>query len=260
MAEPTAVKLKFTIVELLTLLDDELHGYKGAFSEAQKIRRINKAKDALWKVLKQLKESYFVVASQSVGTSANEDFFGKLNRTTREYLLPKNFGELVMAEVIGPTNFETLKFARLKMTSPRFMAERFSATQAGSGNESGNEGVLHFDIIGPGFAGVQASQTFVLAGYPPVDNLDVQLWYTRLIPDFTVPKVATEDLTTLLAPYVHELISYATKSLIQQENTGLAERWEKEWRMDLERMVNAADDKDSSTPDTVENFDDMGDE
>ena len=125
MPEPTVVILTQTIQNLLDELDDELHGRKSAFAEAQKIRHINKAVNGLWKLFKTLHRGYFVVSSQRT-TSANDDYFADLDTTTLEYDLPKNFAEMRFIEVLDPKDYAGLQFVHTPMSAPLFQTERWS--------------------------------------------------------------------------------------------------------------------------------------
>ena len=248
-AEPTAVITTILIGNLLTQLDLELLGFKNAFSEPQKIGRINKGKNELWKVLKQLKEGYFM--QESTTTSAQDNTFAALAADTREYDLPKDLAELRFIEVTGPAGYEEWVFQKMAMNSPSFRAVRVSTTAAGVGSDNlAPAGNILYDIIGPNNLG---RQRIVLASFPPI-ALVLKLWYTRVVPDFTTTKVATEFLATFLAPYLSSILTYASKSLLRLEDAGIAKEWEKDWREDLRRTVAASSDRSEADIEVVEGF------
>lgn len=250
MAEPTAVSLSFTIDALLAVLDDELHGLKGAFSEPQKIRRLNKAIDQVWAILKELREGYFLVSSQSAD-SAKDDFFPQLTTSDTEVSLPKNFGEMRWIETTSPTTLAGLRFLRTKMSEEVFREERIEQNSGQTGASSLIDSI-HYDIIGPGATG---RQTMVLAR-PVTQAVTAKLWYIRTLPKFGVPKVVLEELAAVLSPYVHSVVTYATKSLLQSENKEASMKWEQDWREDLRRSIDSAQIRQSADPDTVQDFGD----
>jgi len=249
MAEPVAVANSPTIAQLLSALDLELLGFKGAFSEDQKIGRINKGKNELWKVLKQLKEGYFMEDSALTGGLDNE--FPNLTTTDREYNLPKDLAELRFIEVTDPLAHREWSFEKIGMNSPRWREARLSSTLTGAGNASRlGAGNVLYDIVGPDDTG---RQRMILASYLPV-VMSLKLWYTRVVPDFTIPKVAAENLVTFLAPYITPILTYATKSLLRLEDAGIAKEWEKDWFEDLRRTVSASSDRSEADIEVVEDF------
>jgi hypothetical protein len=169
----------------------------------------------------------------------------------REYDLPKDLAELRFIEVTGPTGYKEWTFEKMGMNSPSYRAIRVSTTAAGSGQDSlAPVGTILYDILGPNNLG---RQRMVLASFPPA-ALVLKLWYTRAVPDFSIPKDITEFLATFLAPYLSSIISYASKSLLRLEDTGIAKEWEKDWREDLRRTVSAAADRSEADPEVVEEF------
>ncbi len=249
MAEPVSVVNSPTIVQLLASLDLELLGFKGAFSEDQKINRINKGKNELWKVLKQLKEGYFMEESALSGGADNE--FPALTTSDREYNLPKDLAELRFIEVTDPAAYREWSFEKIGMNSPRWREARLSSTLTGAGNASRlGAGNVLFDIVGPDNAG---RQRMILASYLPV-AMSLKLWYTRAVPDFTIPKTGAETLITFLAPYIAPILTYATKSLLRLEDAGIAKEWEKDWFEDLRRTVSASSDRSEADIEVVEDF------
>ena len=249
MAEPVAVVNTPTIANLLTQLDLDLLGFKGAFSEDQKVNRINKGKNELWKVLKQLKEAYFM--EESAVSSGLDNEFPALVTNTREYDLPKDLAELRFIEVTSPVGFEEWVFQKMSMNSSSFRAVRVSTTVAGTSTDNLSlAGTILYDILGPNSLG---RQRMVLASFPPA-ALVLKLWYTRIVPDFTVPKSAAETLVTFLQPYIGVILTYATKSLLRLEDAGIAKEWEKDWREDLRRTVAASSDRSEADPEVVEEF------
>ena len=249
MAEPVTVLNSPTIVQLLARLVFELLGYKGAFSEDQKVGRINKGKGEVWKVLKQLKEGYFMEESALSGGLDNE--FPALVTNTREYDLPKDLAELRLIEVTGPVSFEEWNFEKVGMNSPRWRETRITSTSGGSTDTSQlDAGTILYDIVGPNASG---RQRIVLASFPPA-ALTLTLWYTRVVPDFSVPKIDAETLITFLAPYVSDIITYAGKSLLRLEDAGIDKEWEKEWIENLRRTVSASSDRSEADIEVVEDF------
>ena len=169
----------------------------------------------------------------------------------REYDLPKDLAELRFIEVTGPVGFEEWVFEKKAMNSNSFRAVRISTTAAGSSTDSlASAGTLLYDIIGPNSTG---RQRIVLASFPPA-ALVLKLWYTRTVPDFTVPKTDAETLVTFLQPYIGIILTYAAKSLLRLEDAGIAKEWEKDWREDLRRTVAASSDRSEADPEVVEEF------
>src|SRR5467141_117781 len=147
MPEPSIVA-SYIIDSLLNLLNDELHGKKAAFGEAQKIRHLNKAVDAVWKVFKELHENYWLVSAPISLDAMNTDF-----------TLPSDYAEMRMVEVTAPVDYAGMDVVRTSMTSPLFRTERqsFNAmTGIGSSDAAiAIPGQLNYDIYGPDSAGVQ---------------------------------------------------------------------------------------------------------
>lgn len=226
-SEPSVLTGTTPIDALLTELDDELHGRRTAFSEAQKIRRLNKAKDELWKVLKNLGRGYFVVASQSDDPGA-PDYLPPLEPGVLEYPLPTNFAEPVMFESTGEPVL-CFRYAPMRGTAWRMRRSLQS-------DDSSTE--IHFDVLGPGLDG---RWRLLLSRSVPAPAT-VRLWYVRYLPDFSVPKNANEHLAAVAAPFRRALVTYATKSLLLSERPGGPESvaWEADWVRDLLRLENAA--------------------
>ena len=250
--EPSSTVSSQTVVELLAELDDELHGRKSAFAEAQKIRQLNKAINALWKIFKVLHRGYFVVSSQR-DTVGADDYFGDIDTVILEYALPKNFAEMRFIEVLSPTDYAGLEFVRTSMNAELFGAERRSNNADSSASSTvAIPGQMNYDITGPDAAGLQK---MILSRAARI-VLQVKLWYARTVPRFSVPKVATEALSSMMATYNHELVTYAAKSLLKSEESDAADfvKWEAVWRADIERAVQAADERSTADFDVVEGF------
>jgi hypothetical protein len=206
----------------------------------------------VWAVVKSLNRKYFGRETQNTTTTAN-DYFPKLSNTAREYDLPKDFSSMLMVEVLDPVDYTLMEFRKMDMRSEQFRSERYSANAITTGGtaEPLIAGEMNYDIVGPDDTG---RQRFVLSRFPPVSNLEAKLWYIRFLPDFSVPLMPGETVSALLAPYVDSLVTYATQSLIQSENRELGGEWEKDWRMDLEQLAKAADERSEADVEFVEEF------
>ena len=233
MAEPTNVSLTYTIDVLLTILDEELHGFRNAFSEAQKVRRINKGLQALWKALKTTQRAYFMVTSQPT-TSGDDDYFPDTDASAEEYTLPNNFAELEFIENLE-SGQEATEYRYSPLTSERFKAARRT------GNNDSN--VFLYDIFGPNASGQQS----IVFDRPP-GAYTLQLWYVRYLPEFTVPKAAAETLAAVLTPYIYDLIAFVAYSLIKSENAEVSQAWEKEWASVLAVSMAASRVRQSAEP------------
>lgn len=247
MAEPS-IKLSYSIDDLLSLLNDELHGRKNAFSEPQKIRHLNKAVDEVWKAVKGLKENYWVASATL-----------NLDGVNTEFALPNDFAEMRLVEVTSPADYAGLDVIHASMTSPVFRTERQATLSAQAPSQSDQAvaipGQLLYDVYGPDATGVQRIMFSRLA---PV-ALTLRLWYVRFLGQFSIPKQATETLTSLMSPYVWAMITYAVKSLIKSESSDAGEfgKWEQEWRTSIDNVTPAAKDRQSADADTVEGFIEM---
>jgi len=84
---------------LLDLTTVYLGGYANAFEPKDLFAFINEGKDAVWAIMKTLRRQYFVRDSQSAD-SAEDNYFGVLSTTAREYTLPVDCREVLSMEVL----------------------------------------------------------------------------------------------------------------------------------------------------------------
>lgn len=244
--EPNLVAT-YAIDDILSILNDELHGKKNAFSESQKIRHINKALDQMWKIMKLLHQGYWQTSNAPglVMDLVNTDF-----------ILPPDFSEVRLIEVTNPIDYVGIDVIRMNMNSGVFKSERqsFRAAQTIATSDSVLviPGQLNYDLYGPD----ASNQMHILFSRPAPVALTLLIWYIRLVGHFSVPKLATETLQSLLSPYIWDLVMYAAKSLLKSEGTDQGEfaKWEEQWSKDIDRAMPAAHERATADEDTVEGF------
>lgn len=247
--EPSLVP-SYSIDDLLSILDDELHGKKGAFSEAQKIRHLNKALDELWKIMKLLHGGYWLT-NNSPGLA--------LDTVNTDFILPPDFAEIRLIEVTNPVDYVGLDCIQMPMTSAVFKAERqsFRAAQTTPTADSTLviPGQLNYDIYGPD----ASNQMHLLFSRPAPVVLNLLIWYVRLVGHFSVPKLASESLQSVLSPYIWNLVVYAAKSLLKSESNDAQEfaKWEEQWSKEIDRAMPAAHERATADEQAVEGWAEM---
>lgn len=249
MAEPALVPT-YAIDDLLSIVNDELHGKKNAFSEAQKIRHINKALDEMWKIMKVIHGGYWLT-NNTPGLV--------LDIVNTDFVLPPDLAEIRLIEVTSPIDFVGLDVIQMPMTSGLFKNERqsFRAMQTASSSDSvlAIPGQLNYDLYGPD----ATNQVHILFSRPAPVALTLLIWYIRLPGHFSIPKAAAESLQSLLSPYIWNMCVYAAKSLLKSEDTDIGEyqKWEQDWRSEIDRAMPAAHERATADDQTVEGFVEM---
>ena len=130
----------------------------------KKIALLDMAKDEVWKILvgSSSQENWFVDFSQS-DTPGQDDYFGPLSTSAREYTLPPDFHQMRSIEVTT-TNKERIRFDKARLHDDEFRQER--------GSQQSFQNEVMFDIVG-----VSPGQLF-LSLFPP-SALALKLWYIR---------------------------------------------------------------------------------
>ena len=129
-----------------------------------KVALLDMAKDEVWKILvgSSAQENWFVDFSQSTSSGQN-DYFGPLSVSVREYFLPPDFHHLRTIEVTT-TNKEHIRFNKGRMHDEGFRQER--------GNQQSFQNEVQFDIIG------SSPGKMFLSLFPP-SALELKLWYIQ---------------------------------------------------------------------------------
>ena len=240
----------FAIDDILSIVNDELHGKKNAFPDSQKIRHINKALDEIWKIMKLLHGGYWLT-NNTPGLV--------LDTVNTDFILPVDFSEVRLIEVTNPIDYVGIDVIQMSMTSGLFKNERqsFRALQTAASSDSvlAIPGQLNYDIYGPD----ATNQMHILFSRPAPVPLTLLIWYVRLPGHFSVPKNAAENLQSLLSPYIWNLATYAAKSLLKSEGTDQGEfaKWEEQWSKEIDRAMPAAQERATADDQTVEGFVEM---
>lgn len=249
MAEPVLVAT-YAIDDILSIVNDELHGKKNAFPETQKIRHINKALDEMWKIMKLLHGGYWLT-NNTPGLV--------LDTINTDFILPVDFAEMRLIEVTNPVDYVGIDVIQMPMTSALFKTERQSfrafQTVATADSVLAIPGQLNYDIYGPD----ATNQMHILFSRPAPVPLTLLLWYVRLVGHFSVPKLAAESLQSLLSPYIWNLAVYAAKSLLKSESNDAQEfaKWEEQWSKEIDRAMPAAHERATADEQSVEGFAEM---
>lgn len=229
--------------DLIDLTNARLAGYANAVSQDDLLGFLCQAKDQVWGILKEQDEEYFLTFSQAT-TSTNPYYFAPLNTTTREYDLPDDFQEIKFIEVLTQ-GFADLKFVYRDATQEDFRSARRGANA--NNTPLSNPDTMLYTIIGKG--------KFVLADYPPA-TLNLQLWYTRLIPDFE----AADTIDEILFPFSKLLADFAAKRIMlaTQDPTQFA-AWSEAWREDVIAIAQGSGPRNQSDPTFVSGLMEDGD-
>lgn len=246
ITEPALVGT-YAVDDLLSILNDELHGKKNAFPDTQKIRHLNKATDELWKIMKVVHGGYFLTnnAPGLVLDTVNTDF-----------LLPSDFSEIRLIEVTNPVDYVGIDVIQMPMTSALFKNERQSfrafQTVATADSVLAIPGQLNYDIYGPD----AMNQMHLLFSRPAPVPITLLLWYVRMAGHFSVPKNPIERLQSVMSPYIWNLCTFAAKSLLKSEGTDQGEfaKWEEQWAKEIDRAMPAAHERATADDQTVEGF------
>lgn len=245
-SEPPIIA-SYGIGDILSIMDDELHGKKNAFSEAQKIRHLNKAVDEFWKISKLVHQDYWLT-NNTPGLN--------LDSTNTDFILPPDLAEIRLIEVTAPVDYTGLDIIRHDISSPLFKTERqaFRALQGVGTPDSALAipGQLNYVVYGPDSAG----QQHILFSRPAPVPLTLLVWYVRFLGHFSIPKNTSEVLFALLSPYIWNIAVYAVKSLLKSEDTDMGEyqKWQEEWSKEIDRAMPAAHERSTADDDTVPGF------
>ena len=249
ITEPSLVAT-YAIDDLLSIVNDELHGKKNAFPETQKIRHLNKGLDEMWKIMKLLKGGYWQTnnAPGLILDTINTDF-----------ILPADFSEVRLIEVTNPVDYVGIDVVQMPMTTALFKTERQSfrafQTVATADSVLAIPGQLNYDIYGPD----NSNKMHMLFSRPAPVPLTLLIWYIRMVGHFSVPKNPSEILQSLMSPYVWNLAVYAAKSLLKSESNDAQEfaKWEEQWSKEIDRAMPAAHERASADEQTCEGFAEM---
>jgi hypothetical protein len=227
--------------ELIDMTNANLAGYQGAVSPTDLLIHLNEAKDEIWMLLKELNEDYFAKKSQYT-TASDEDYFGPMSTTVREYDLPLDLREIRFIEILN-AGYEQVNFTYRSISHPDFSDLRRQATaQQSSINSPGGLMNYFYTIIG--------KNKLVLAQYPEA-AFDAVIWYVRNLPDFDTGETVDE----ILFPYSKKLAEYAAyKILLSLNDTSMWEAWKREWKDSVMHMMASADQRNSADPQFVISF------
>lgn len=142
------------------------------------LENLNKAKDALWEVVKDVREDYFETTGATIS----------LDSATKEYSLASGFRQLRGLK-ITTSGYESIRLRRVDQE-----ADEFHVVDAIPANGNGwNTGSLIYDIIG--------TSKIKFANYPPT-SLTLSYDYIGVLPDFTLSGSSTVDLNDELREYM----------------------------------------------------------
>lgn len=238
MAAPT-----ITGQYLIDLTNDLLGGYQGSVDSRALMSYINQAKDEIWTVIKELKDEYFQVFSQS--TSPTSDYyFPPLTTNNREYTLPEDLRSIEFIEVVTP-GYTDIEFKYRKLNSKDFREARKEANTLGGSQPTNNVDEMIYSIAG--------QDQFVLASYPPAD-ITITLWYTRALPDYEMSDVISE----ILCPYSKKIAEYAARRVMMASDLTAFTVWTATWKESLINLDQAAAQRNDSDAEFAEEF--WGDE
>ena len=229
---------------ILDLVTTYLGGYANAFEPKDLFAFINEGKDAVWAVMKTLRRQYFVRDSQST-VSTDDNYFGVLSTTTREYTLPVDCREVLSMEVLT-SGYEGVEFKRRPLWHSDFTDAR--RTQTAQVIPLGGS-VYYYDIVG--------ARTLTLAQFPQA-AFDVKIRYVRSLPD-VVDVESRVPFDEILHPYVKQIAKYAAKlaTLVLQDQQ-MSEAWKDEWRASVRGVEVAASLRQSTDVTFVEDFEGGG--
>lgn len=224
-----------TVKNVIALFDALYLKGRASFEDDTKIALLNLAKEEVWKILvgSQAQQNWFVDQSQSALPGQN-DHFGLLAVNQREYVLPPNFHQMRVVEVVT-TGKEHIKIDKSKIDSGGFRQQRASVASF--------QDQASYDIIGT------APGQMMFALFPP-SALDLKLWYAR-------HPVAWDAKTDLVDEFPANMHGFIAEWAVQRAALGVGDHkfvgFTKEWSERLERTLTTYD-RDTSGVSTAEEF------
>lgn len=210
---------------LVDLCNGFLGGYQNAVDSSVQLSLLNEGKNEVWMILKSLRADWFIQKSQSTDSTQN-NYFGPLVTTAREYPLPKDYHEMKFVEILD-VGLEDTEFIFRDMASAQWKdLRRASTNQSPSGT---SVMAYHYDIIAQG--------TMILAEFPAQNFNQPVLWYVRMVPDFGVG----DPIDQIIYPYSSKIAMYAAKIImLQNQDEEMYERWVGEWKDAVARIAMSA--------------------
>lgn len=220
-----------------TLLDDltvSLGGLSNVFNTDQLMRFVNDGLSEVWAVLRSLDLDYFMDSTQTTA-STDEDYFGVLTTSAREYALPADCRDIRLIECTT-AGYEGLNFVRRDISDEEFKIVRRGATA-----NLGGDGLADVDHI---LYAVTGQNTLMFAQYPPA-AITLKIWYVKSLPMLDVDQVLTE----VLYPFSRKIVDYATeKALLSTRNAEMAAAWKQSWVDSIKMLAISSGPRDSTGP------------
>lgn len=219
---------------LIDLANSLLGGYQNGVNSDVLLSLLNEGKNEVWMILKSLRADWFITSSQATDSTQN-NYFGPMSTSVREYTLPNDFQEMKFLECLD-VGYEDVAFVYRDMASAQWKEARRSSTNAPGGSQANLE--YHYDIVG--------KNQLVLAEYPEFNFQKVKLWYVRIIPDFDAGDLIDE----IVYPYANKIAFYASKlAMLPLQDQPMYAAWKEEWKESIVRIASSADPRQIS--DTV---------
>lgn len=179
------------------------------WKNSELLENLNKSKDRLWEIIREVREDYFL----TIGTSLN------LTASAKSYDLAAGFRQLkaIKATTAG---YEDLQFESLDQSS-REWKER----DALPASANADAGILYYDIVG--------TAKILFCNFPPAAITAVYN-YVGILSDFTLSASSTVDIGDELREFLE---GYATWLSFAKTPTHIAVPWWKEHLPLLERRV-----------------------
>ena len=215
---------------LIALALTNLGGLANAVTSTQLLSFLNEGKDEVWALLKELKEGFFIQASQTTDNTKT-NYFPALLTNKREYTLPNDLRDIQFIEVTAPSGYERIKFTRRSMMHPEFRNSRTSSTAfASQGNTVPLTGLdeYFYDVVG--------KNTFILAQYPEV-AFTLIIWYLRVLPEIT-PNGTVDEI---IYPFSKKIADFAVMKVMLLKDAAAWTAWKSQWRDDVVTLIQGAD-------------------
>lgn len=223
--------------ELIDLVNSRIRASTNAFDPEDILGFINDAANETWKILRSIREDYFETFSQNT-ISTDDDYFGLLSTTVREYSLPRNYQEIRFIEVLD-SGHEGVEFRPKDHSSTEFQNRRRTSTALGEGTARSD---YFYDIIG--------ARTLMLSQFPEI-TFNLRIWYIRSLVRLDVDS----QLDEILYPYSDDMAKYAAHlATLSLRDETLSDRWLKIWKDSVHRTETVARMRQSSGPVFVDDF------
>jgi len=134
------------------------------------LEHLNKGKDRLWDIIREVREDYFEETSNTSVT---------LDGNTKIYSLPTNFRELISIKVTT-SGYEYIGFRKVNQYNDEYKSlDKYTATSPNGTTE------IIYDIVG--------TYKLKLANYPPA-TLATSIDYIKWLADYTLSASSTTDI------------------------------------------------------------------